>query len=451
MSQRMRVAVVGAGPSGIYACEELLKASEPEVEVDLFDALPTPYGLVRYGVAPDHQKIKNVTAVFEKILRHPRLRLMGNVSVGRDELQWMNQAYHATLVSVGAQTDRRLGIPGEDLQGSYSATDFVAWYNGHPDYAQASFLLDQPRVAVVGVGNVAIDVARILLSGPERLAKTDIADHALEALKKSAVREVVILARRGPLQAAFTNPELRELLEMEDLSFEIFPDELTLDPHSQAALAAEPDKMIQKRLELLAQARVRPDAPKKLTLRFLVSPLEITGSSRVEGLHLGRNTLNESLQAKDNGGREQIAIGSLFRSIGYKGQPLGDLPFDAARGVIPNAAGRVVDDQQRPVPGVFVAGWIKRGPSGVIGTNKPCAKETVAALLSDAKEGKLPQPSQSPEGHLPNPRVDFEAWKRIDEHEMAMGSQVGRPRVKLVDRETMLQHAYGEAKEVGAR
>jgi len=451
MSQRLRVAVVGAGPSGIYACEELLKASEPELEVDLFDALPTPYGLVRYGVAPDHQKIKNVTAVFEKILRHPRLRLLGNIRVGEPELKWMSQAYHATLISVGAQTDRRLGIPGEDLEGSYSATDFVAWYNGHPDYKDASFLLDQPKVAVVGVGNVAIDVARILLSGPERLAKTDIADHALEALTNCAVREVVILARRGPLQAAFTNPELRELLEMEDLSFEILQDELTLDPHSQAALTAEPDKMVQKRLELLSQAQLRPAAPKKLTLRFLVSPLEITGSRRVEGLRLGRNTLNDQLQARDNGGREEMSIGTIFRSIGYKGEPLADLPFDTSRGVIPNQGGRVVDPQGVAIPGIFVAGWIKRGPSGVIGTNKPCAKESVAALLSDARDGKLPTPSLTPDSHLPTSRVEFDAWKRIDEHEVALGVKAGRPRVKLVEREAMLQFARGDAKEVGAR
>ena len=283
MSQ-LRVAVVGAGPSGFYACEELLKSGDHEVKVDLYDALPTPHGLVRYGVAPDHQKIKNVTAVFEKIMRDPRLSFFGNVAVGPAELEWMRQVYHGVLLTVGAQTDRRLGVAGEDLPGSYSATDFVAWYNGHPDYVDHKFLLDQPRVAVVGVGNVAIDVARILLSGHERLSKTDIADHALEQLRNCAVREVHILARRGPAQAAFTNPELRELLEMEDLSFEIRPDELSLDEHSRAALDAEPDKLVSKRLELLGQAQIRPGAPKKLVLRFLVSPQEISGQDRVQGL-----------------------------------------------------------------------------------------------------------------------------------------------------------------------
>lgn len=445
MSQ-LRVAVVGAGPSGLYACEELVKAWEGEILVDLFDALPTPYGLVRYGVAPDHQKIKNVTAVFEKILKDPRISFFGNVRVGQSELNWMQQAYHAVLFTVGAQTDRRLGIPGEDLPGSYSATDFVAWYNGHPDYRQQSFLLDQPRVAVVGVGNVAIDVARILLAGPERLAQTDIADHALEELKGCAVREVHILARRGPAQAAFTNPELRELLEMEDLSFEVRREELSLDPHSQAALAAEPDKTVSKRLELLEQAQIRPGASKKLVLRFLVSPLELSGSGRVQSLRLGRNALNEKLQASATGHEEVLEIGTLFRSIGYKGQPLGDLPFDQGRGVIANQAGRVEGR-----PGIYVAGWIKRGPSGVIGTNKPCAKESVQALLEDAREGRLSEPKSGREHHLKPGWVDFAGWKRLDDYEVAQGKPQGRPRQKVVDLDAMLAHAQGNPEQMLAR
>jgi ferredoxin--NADP+ reductase len=445
MSQ-LRVAVVGAGPSGFYACEELLKSGDPEVHVDLYDALPTPYGLVRYGVAPDHQKIKNVTAVFEKIMRDPRLQFYGNVPVGQSEIDWMRKAYHAVLFTVGAQTDRRLGVAGEDLPGSDSATDFVAWYNGHPDYLQRRFLLDQPRVAVVGVGNVAIDVARILLSGHERLSKTDIADHALEELRHCAVREVHILARRGPAQAAFTNPELRELLEMEDLSFEIRPQELALDAFSQAALQAEPDKMVSKRLELLGQAQIRPGASKKLVMRFLVSPLEIQGQDRVQGLKLGKNQLNEKLQASSTGETEELDIGAIFRSIGYKGQPLGDLPFDPSKGIIPHDAGRVLGQ-----PGLYVAGWIKRGPSGVIGTNKPCAKESVLSLLSDAREGKLEAPTGQPQAHLPAGRVDFDGWKRLDEFEIAQGASLGRPRVKVVERDSMVARAHGSAEEVAAR
>ncbi|MBS2034425.1 FAD-dependent oxidoreductase [bacterium] len=439
----LRVAVVGAGPSGLYACEELLKSTDFEVHIDLFDALPTPYGLVRYGVAPDHQKIKNVTAVFEKIMRDPRLHFHGNVTVGQKELEWMRQAYHAVLFTVGAQTDRRLGIPGEELRGSDSATDFVAWYNGHPDYRERKFLLDQPRVAVVGVGNVAIDVARILLSGHDRLSKTDIADHALEELKNCAVKEVHILARRGPLQAAFTNPELRELVEMEDVSFEIRSDELKLDAYSQAAHEAENDKAVVKRLELLSQATIRPGAEKRLVLRFLVSPLEIHGTDRVESLTLGRNQLTEKLSAKDTGERETLAIGSIFRSIGYKGQPLADLPFDDGKGVISNEGGRVVGQ-----PGLYVAGWIKRGPSGVIGTNKPCAKESVQALLSDALAGKLKAPTREPQEHLPAGRVDFAGWKRLDDHEVNLGKESGRPRVKVVERTAMLKHS---SEEVAAR
>jgi ferredoxin/flavodoxin---NADP+ reductase len=449
MSQTLRVAVIGAGPSGLYACEELLKSTEPEVLVDLYDALPTPYGLVRYGVAPDHQKIKSVVAAFEKIMQNPRLRFFGNVSVAHDELAWMRASYSAILITVGAQSDRRLGIPGEDLQGSYPATDFVAWYNGHPDYQHMNFLLDQPRVAVVGVGNVAIDVARVLLSGAERMAQTDIADGALAALRTSKVNEVVILARRGPAQAAFTNPELRELLEMEDLSFEIRPDELALDEYSRAALEAEPDKAVSKRLELLGQAQKRPNATKKLVLRFGVSPLEIRGESRVQALQLGRNRLNEKLQAVDTGEREELAIGAIFRSIGYKGIPLANLPFDAARGTIPHTLGRVNDE-----PGVYVAGWIKRGPSGVIGTNKPCAKETVQSLLEDARAGRLPvRESELVTAQLRDAWVDFAGWKRLDEYETEEGKRSGRPRVKVVDRLEMLRRSTSPsgAEEVAAR
>lgn len=443
MSEMLRVAIVGAGPSGFYAAEELLKTWSGGLQVDLYDALPTPYGLVRYGVAPDHPKIKTVTAAFEKILRDERVRFFGNVRVGEAELHWMRQAYQAVLFSVGAQTDRRLGVSGEDLEGSYSATDFVAWYNGHPDYVERNFLLDQPQVAVVGVGNVAIDVARILLAGPERLAKTDIAAHALAALEQSRVREVHILARRGPAQAAFTNPELRELLEMEDLSFEVRPDELALDPHSRAALEAEPDKMITKRLELLGQAQTRPDAPRKLVLRFLVSPLEVVGADRVQGLKLGRNQLNEKLSAVATGQVEELLVGAVFRSIGYKGEPLAGLPFDAAKGIIPSQQGRVE-------PGIYVAGWIKRGPSGVIGTNKPCAKESVQALMADAQAGQLKAPTQElPAKHTD--WVDFAEFKRLDEFEIAQGKALGRPRLKVAERSAMLAIAQGQAEELATR
>lgn len=442
MSQTLRVAVVGAGPSGLYACEELLKSTDPAVEVDLYDALPTPYGLVRYGVAPDHQKIKTVTAAFEKILKDPRIRFFGNVKVDTSELAWMRRCYSAVLFTVGAQSDRRLGVSGEDLPGSYPATDFVAWYNGHPDYQEMSFLLDQPRVAVVGVGNVAIDVARVLLAGPDRLSKTDIADNALEALRHSAVKEVVILARRGPAQAAFTNPELKELLEMEDLSIEIRPEELELDEHTRKALEAEPDKMVSKRLELLSHAQIRPGAEKKLTLRFLVSPLEIQGEARVQNLVLGRNQLNEKLQARDTGAREELPIGAIFRSIGYKGVPVADLPFNAQSGTVPHQCGRVVTTEGERVPGMYVAGWIKRGPSGVIGTNKPCAKESVQALLEDAREGRLPAPcTEFVIDQLRQGWVNFEGWKRLDEYEIEQGKQSGRPRVKVVHRDEMLRRS----------
>lgn len=441
--RKLSVAVIGAGPSGIYACEELLKSTDPEVTVDLFDALPTPFGLVRYGVAPDHQKIKNVTAVFDKILDHERLRFHGNVRVNQPELDWMRHRNHAVVVTVGASSDRRLGIPGEDLPGSYSATDFVAWYNGHPDMAAARFLLDQPRAVVVGVGNVALDVARVLLSPPQRLAQTDIADVALQALQTSQVREVVLLARRGPAQAAFTNPELRELLEDEDLSLEIRPHELDLDPSTRAALEREPDKMVAKRLELLAGARVRPQASRRLVLRFLVSPLEISGSDRVERVTLGRNQLGENLSARLTEEREELPTGAVFRSIGYRGLPLGDLPYDERSGTLRNSAGRITGESGEWLPGFYTAGWIKRGPTGVIGTNRLCAKETVAGLLADAREGRLPDPAGSRES-WPHPHVDLSGWRRLDEHEQSLGTTSGRPRVKVTSRADMLRHAGAE-------
>lgn len=448
MSESFRVAVIGAGPAGFYACEELLKSTDPEVEVHLYDRLPTPYGLVRYGVAPDHQKIKNVTAIFDKVADNPRFRYFGNVHVGTHfPVEELQRFYHALLFTTGAQADRRLGIPGEDLEGSHPATDFVAWYNGHPDYRNRKFDLSCERATVVGVGNVAIDVARILCSTPEELAQTDIAHYALEALTQSKIREVVILGRRGPMQAAFTNPELKELEELHGADFQVVPEEVALDEFSKAALAAEPDKAITKRLALLEGVAARNDRSKArlLTLRFLVSPTEVVGSGgKVTALKVVRNRLNEKLQAESTGVEEEISTGLVFRSVGYKGTALNGLPFDEKKGIIPNQAGRITDLHGNVVPGFYTAGWIKRGPSGVIGTNKPDAKESAQHILEDLRAGKLGTPSHHEvETHMTGKglrHIGYHEWKALDQIERDRGQALGRPRLKLTSIEEMLTH-----------
>ncbi|MEZ4588097.1 MAG: FAD-dependent oxidoreductase [Gemmatimonadales bacterium] len=445
MSEPIRIAIVGAGPAGFFLAEKLLGQTETPVAVDLFDRLPTPYGLVRFGVAPDHEKIKSVTRSFDRTAARPGFRFLGAVDIGAalsvDELR---RHYHALCFATGAQTDRRLGIPGEDLAGSHPATEFVAWYNGHPDFRDHQFDLSAERVAVIGVGNVAVDVARILCRTPEELARTDLADHALEALRESRVREVHLLGRRGPAQAAFTTPEVKELGELEGADLIISPEEAALDPLSQAALDAEGDKNTVRKVEVIQQAAGREPAgkPKRLFLRFLVSPTEILGDDqgRVRGLRLVRNQLvdrNGSLSARATEVTEEIPVGLVFRSVGYRGVALPGVPFDEKSGTVPNASGRVLDPAGAPIPGCYVAGWIKRGPSGVIGTNKPDAGETAAALLEDAAAGRLHAPGADPcdvllaaKGIEP---ISWEEWLKLQQHENERGQADGRPRTKVID------------------
>lgn len=449
----LRVAVIGAGPAGFYAVESLLRHEEPTVEVDLYDRLPTPFGLVRSGVAPDHQKIKSVTRVFEKVAEHPRFRFFGNVCFGEHvTLEDLEAHYHQVLFTTGAQTDRSLGIPGEDLAGSHSATEFVAWYNGHPEFRDRTFDLGQERAVIVGVGNVAVDVARILCRTPEELAATDIADYALEALRESRIREVVLLGRRGPAQAAFTLPEVKELGEMEDADLIVRPDEAALDPLSAAAMEAQPDRQVTKKVEFLQEVAQREPAGKRrrIVLRFLVSPVELLGddAGRVRAVRLVRNRLVEAggrLSAEPTDEVEEIEAGLVFRSVGYQGVPLPGVPFHERWGVVPNEAGRVLDTGGQPIPGLYVAGWIKRGPSGVIGTNKPDAQETVAAMLEDAARGATLRPAQpDPEAaeRLARSRqpdvFTYADWRHLDAHEVALGAAAGRPRVKLCRVEDML-------------
>jgi len=447
-AQPLRVAIVGAGPTGFYAADQLLRDKTVVVEVDMFDRLPTPYGLVRAGVAPDHQKIKSVTAAFDKVAAHPRFRFFGAVELGKHvTVDDLRRHYHQMMYTTGAQTDRRMGIPGEDLRGSHPATEFVAWYNGHPDYRDYQFDLSQERVAVVGVGNVAVDVARILSRSPAELATTDIADHALEALRASRVKEVYLLGRRGPAQAAFTNPEIKELGELEDADIVVRPDEAELDALSRAALERSPDRATQKKVEILQgyALRVPTGKSRRLVLRFLVSPVELIGDAagRVVAMRLARNELyatpSGTLQAKATDRVEELPVGLVFRSVGYRGVPLPGVPFNESWGVILNEKGRVLNPEtKQPVRGEYTAGWIKRGPTGVIGTNKPDAAETVAAMMDDVAAGAVLEPPEATAAaaeRLVRERqpefFSYQDWLRLDAIETARGRAGGRPRVKL--------------------
>jgi ferredoxin--NADP+ reductase len=450
----LRVAIVGAGPAGYYAADQLLRA-DAVVEVDMIDRLPTPYGLVRLGVAPDHQKIKSVTAAFDKIAAHPRFRFFGGIDFGKDvTVADLRRHYHQIVYTTGAQTDRRMGIPGEDLEGSHPATEFVAWYNGHPDYRECRFDLSQESAAVVGVGNVAIDVARILCRTADELAKTDIADYALEALSQSRIKEVYLLGRRGPAQAAFTNPELRELGELQGADVVALPREVELDALSRAAIEASGDRATAKKVDILKgyAERALTGKPKRLTIRFLVSPVELTGdeSGRVTALRLVRNTLEPTaagtLQAKPTEEFETLPAGLVFRSVGYRGVPLAGVPFNDKWGVILNDTGRVLDpDVKQPVVGEYAAGWIKRGPTGVIGTNKPDAAQTVACMMEDLAAGRVrsvEEPEAAAAERLMRERqprcFSYQDWLRLNELEVANGRAVGRPRVKFTRIEDML-------------
>lgn len=451
----LRVAIIGSGPAAFYAAEHLLKREGPVVEVDMFDRLPTPYGLVRFGVAPDHQKIKSVAAVFEKIAANPRFRFYGNVEFGKDVTRPdLREHYHQILYATGAQTDRQMGIPGEDLKGSHPATEFVAWYNGHPDYRDYQFDLRQERAAVVGVGNVAVDVARILCRTPEELAGTDISDYALKALRESRIKEVYMLGRRGPAQAAFTNPEIKELGELAGADIAVLPEEVELDELSRGTLEKSQDRAALKKVEILQGYALRKPSGKSRTLvvRFLVSPVELIGDAagHVVAMRLVKNELYATaagtLQPRSTDKFEELAVGLIFRSVGYKGVPLPGVPFHESWGVILNEKGRVLDpDTRQPVAGEYAAGWVKRGPTGVIGTNKPDAAETVSCMLEDLARGVILAPSH-PEAkaaeamirqHQPN-HFSFADWLRLNELEVARGRSAGRPRVKFTRVEEML-------------
>jgi ferredoxin--NADP+ reductase len=459
----LRVAIVGSGPSGFYAAGHLLKNKKrPDLvtQVDMYDRLPTPWGLVRGGVAPDHPNIKAVSRVYEKTAAHAEFRFFGNVEFGADITHGeLRDRYHAVIYAVGAQTDKQMGIPGEDLPGSWAATEFVAWYNGHPDYTGLEFDLSCERAVVIGNGNVAADVARMLALTREELACTDIADYAIDPMAESGIKEIVVLGRRGPAQAAFTNPELLELGEMTDADVYVDPGDVDLDPLSRDWLESEEARATPKRnVEILTDYAGREGTGKRrrILLRFLVSPIEILGEDRVEGVRVCRNELRDedgSLRACATDTTEDIECGIVFRSIGYKGLPLEGLPFDDRRAVIPNEGGRIADDGEA-LPGEYVVGWIKRGPTGIIGTNKRDAQETVDNMLEDLDAGRLLKPSDPDRDSLElllderkPEHVTYAGWEAIDEHERGAGEPHGRPRVKLTSFEELLEAA--RAQKVG--
>lgn len=452
----LRVAIIGAGPSAFYAAEQLLHQDGLDVRVDMFDRLPTPYGLVRHGVAPDHQKIKSVSRAFAQVAADPRFRFFGFVEYGKDiTLADLKTFYHQVLFATGAQSDKRMGIPGEGLAGSHPATAFVAWYNGHPDFCDYRFDLSQERAVIVGVGNVAIDVARILCLSPAELRATDMADYAIEALSNSKVREVYLLGRRGPAQAAFTNPEIKELTELSDCDVIVAPSEVELDALSQEAVAEANDRALDRKVELLQSFATRElgGRLRRLFLRFLVSPVALhdDGTGHVSGMRLVRNRLVRSetgtITAEATGEYEELNTGLVFRSVGYRGAPVPGVPFQDRWGVILNAHGRVLDPETNsPIPGEYVTGWIKRGPSGVIGTNKPDSAETVQWMVEDAHAGRTFQPDEAagdPEQRLirlRQPRcISFGDWCRLDNLELERGREQSRPRVKFTSVDEILQ------------
>jgi ferredoxin--NADP+ reductase len=450
----LRLAIVGAGPAGFYAAAAFLNSGDG-MEVDMFERLPTPFGLVRSGVAPDHPKIKSVTRVFEKIAGSPRFAFHGNVEVGRDVTHAeLAEHHHAVLYAVGSPRDRSLNIPGETLPGSHAATDFVAWYNGHPDHSRLEFDLSARRAVVVGNGNVALDVARMLLLPPEQLLLTDTADHAIAALAAGNIREVVVLGRRGPVQAAFTTPELRELEDLPDTDIRVDPRDLELDAVSARALDAPEQATARKNLEVLTRYSERgaTGASRTLALRFLVSPVEILGRTRVTGARVVRNALTGDgrggVVAVPTSEEEVIDAGLLLRAVGYRGTAMAGLPFDEHSAVIPNLLGRVIDPAtQLVMPGVYTAGWIKRGPTGVIGTNKRCAQETVDHILADlASRPGRPVRERAALLELLSVRrpdaVSYAGWELIDAHERAQAADTARPRVKVTELSELLRIAH---------
>ena len=448
-----RVAVIGSGPAGIYTAQALTDPAErTNVQVDVYDRLPVPYGLVRYGVAPDHPKIKSIIRQLRKVMERPAVRFLGNVQLGRDvTLAELHAYYDAVVVACGASADRRLSVPGEDLPGSISATEFVSWYSGHPDAAVDGIALTATSVAVVGAGNVALDVARMLLASAERLRATDVPEHVLNELAACPVRDVYILARRGAAQTKFTSKELHEIGELADVDVLIRPQDLHLDERTQIDLNGDPARHHAVDVLRSFAQREPQGRSKRLHFRFMLRPYAVTGTDRVDGLDVEHTAFDSTGRLTGTGQFEQLPVQLVVRSVGYRGLPTEGLPFDAAAGIIPHRHGAVLSDG-RPMPGVYVAGWIKRGPNGLIGTNRKDASDTVATLFADLP-ALPPAPHRDTDELLAVLRargvdvVDWAGWQRIDAAEIVKGRPVGRSRVKIHDWAELL--TVGESARAG--
>jgi len=451
-----RVAIVGSGPAGFFAADHLFKNNELNIEIDMYDKLPTPFGLVRSGVAPDHQKIKTVTRVYDKIAANPKFKFFGLIEYGHHiTLEDLKHHYHQVLFATGAQTDRRLNIPGEDLNRSHTATEFVAWYNSHPDFADLEFDLSGDKIAIIGMGNVAVDVARILCRSEEELSKTDIAGYAFEKLVNSNVKEVFMIGRRGPAQAAFTNPELKELGNLDIADCLILKEESQLDDLTTQYLSDNPERSIERKVEMISEySNHTKTKEKSLTIRFLLSPTEIIPDEdgNVKAIKLVKNALSKSddgsLRPKATEENEILEVDMVFRSIGYQGIPLPEIPFKESWGIIPNNNGRITDiSEENTLTGLYCTGWIKRGPTGVIGTNKTDSAETVALMIEDINNNNTFQPENTESDKIEalikerNPEyIDYEDWLKIDSEEIARGEKEGRPRVKFTKIDDIKKH-----------
>ena len=444
---KLRLAIVGAGPAGIYAADILLKHERSfEVSIDLFERLPAPYGLVRYGVAPDHPRIKGIVAALREVLDTGHIRLFGNVNYGTDiTLGDLKKHYHAVIFSTGAITDQALDLPGIGLEGSYGAADFVSWYDGHPDVPR-TWPLEAHEVAVIGNGNVALDVARMLSKHPEDLLPTEVPDNVYDGLVASPVTDVHVFGRRGPMQVKFTPLELRELGEMRDVDVVIHEEDFTLDEAAQQAIESNKQLFVINKIFNTWREREAGTASRRLHLHFYAKPLEVLGDNHVTGFRYERTEPDGEGGVKGTGEVREIPVQAVYRAVGYFGTPLAGIPFDSRYGIIPNHEGRVLDDSNCVVPGVYATGWIKRGPVGLIGHTKSDAMETIQHLVKDQGSWWSPEhPEEKSVSDLLDSRgvvyTNLQGWHRLDETELARGVERGRERVKVVDRDEMMSAA----------
>ncbi len=442
--KKLRLAIVGAGPAGIYAADILLKTDRQfDVSIDLFEQLPAPYGLVRYGVAPDHPRIKGIVTALRDVLDSGDIRLFGNVYYGRDlTLDDLKQHYNAVIFSTGAIRDAPLSIPGIDLDGSYGAADFVSWYDGHPDVAR-EWPLEAREVAVIGNGNVALDVARILAKHADDLLPTEIPGNVYDALKASPVTDVHVFGRRGPMQVKFTPLELRELGELDDVDLVVYEEDFDYDEAAQTAIETNKQIMVIDRIFRKWRDEPQTGSSRRLHLHFFARPVEVTGATAVEGFRYERTQSDGAGGVRGTGEIREVDVQAVYRAVGYFGSPLDGIPFDDKRGVIPNREGQVLDDNDRKVPGVYATGWIKRGPVGLIGHTKSDAMETVRHVINDQANWWSPaHPEEDAVVDLLRGRgVEFtnlDGWHNLDAHEQALGEPHGRARVKVVPRDEMI-------------